>query len=430
MRLGESANDAAAAFGRPLDGIRILSLEQMQALPFATQLMARLGADVIKVEQAGRGDAGRLSSPMVTRENGETIGATFLRNNLDKRSVSVDLNVEQGRRIVLDLIGHVDVVAENLGPGKARRLGLDHASLEANHPGLIYLSVSGFGSDGLSPYERWPAYASVAEAMSGIYEYARVPHQPPVLSPTGGLGDSGTGLFGVIGVLAALRQRDATGLGQLVDISMLDAMVSLCDVSYNFSSLGLGRAPDEPVRLPIILTSCRSSDGWFLLQVGRVHQFERFARIIGHDEWLDDPLLADREGWSSHLEDVIRPALEVWAADLSAADAARKLAEGGIAAAPCTRPEDVVDDPHVVAHRMVVEIPRVDGVDQPVLVGGNPIKLSRMQEGPDRGVPLLGEHTTEVLVELLGVDRATVDGWIAEGIVRPAATAPDTGQDG
>jgi len=425
VRLGESANDAAAPFGRPLAGVRILSLEQMQALPYATQLMARLGADVVKVEQAGRGDAGRASSPAVTRENGEQIGATFLRNNMNKRSIAVDLHSAVGRDVVLDLVGHVDVVAENLGPGKARRLGLDHASLEPDHPGLVYLSISGFGSDGASPYEGWPAYASVAEAMSGIYEYSRLPHQPPILSPTGGLGDSGTGLFAVIGVLAALRQRDATGLGQLVDVSMLDAMVALCDVSYNFASLGLGRPPDEPMRVPIILTSCRCADGWFILQVGREHQFERLARIVGHDEWLDDPRLATRAGWSSNLDDVIQPALEAWASELTMTEAARRLAEAGLAAAPCTRPEAVVADPHVVQHRMVVEMPRTDGVAEPVLVGGNPIKLSRMQEGPDRQVPLLGEHTAEVLTELLGVDGATVAGWVADGVVQSAAPAPD-----
>jgi crotonobetainyl-CoA:carnitine CoA-transferase CaiB-like acyl-CoA transferase len=408
-----------------LDGIRILSLEQMQALPYATQLMARLGADVIKVEQAGRGDAGRHSSPAVTRENGETVGATFLRNNLDKRSVAVDLQSAAGRRVVLDLVGHVDVVSENLGPGKARRLGLDHASLEADHPGLVYLSISGFGSDGTSPYEGWPAYASVAEAMSGIYEYARLPHQPPVLSPTGGLGDSGTGLFGVIGVLAALRHRDTSGLGQLVDVSMLDAMVALCDVSYNFASLGLGRGADEPIRVPIILTACRCADGWIILQVGREHQFERFARVVDHDEWLTDPRLSTREGWSGHLEDVIRPALQEWAAGLTMADAAGRLAEAGLAAAPCTRPEAVAVDPHVVQHRMVVEVPRTDGVEQPVLVGGNPVKLSRMQEGPDRQVPLLGEHTAEVLVELLGIDDTTVQQWVAAGTVAVAGPGPD-----
>jgi crotonobetainyl-CoA:carnitine CoA-transferase CaiB-like acyl-CoA transferase len=423
VRLGESANDDAAPFGRPLDGIRVVSLEQMQALPFATQLLARLGADVVKVEQAGRGDAGRPSTPVVIRENGEGIGATFLRNNLNKRSVAVDLRSDQGRELVLDLCGTADVVCENLGPGKAARLGLDEPAVRGRHPRVVYLSISGFGSDGTSPYEGWPAYASVAEALCGIYEYARLPHQPPVLSPSGGLGDSGTGLFAVIGVLAALRHRDATGDGQHVDVSMLDAMVSLCDISYNYWSLGIRRGPDEPIRIPILLTSFRAADGWFILQVGREHQFERLAALVGRPEWLEDPRLADRTGWSDHLEDVIRPAVEAWAGGRTKFEAASELAGAGLAAAPCSRPEDVVVDPHVARRHMIVEIPRTDGVDQPVLVGGNPIKLSKMVEGPDRNVPLLGEHTAEVLADLLGVEGEAFDALLADGVVQVAAGA-------
>jgi len=425
MRLGETANDAAAPFGRPLDGVRVVSLEQMQALPSATQILARLGADVIKVEQAGRGDAGRTSTPAVIRENGESIGATFLRNNLNKRSVAIDLQSDRGRQLVLELCDSVDVVAENLGPGKARRLGLDYDAVSEGRDRLVYLSVSGFGSDGRSPYDRWPAYASVAEAMSGIYEYARLPHQPPVLSPTGGLGDTGTGLFAVIGVLAALRHRDATGLGQLVDVSMLDAMVSLGDISYNYWSMGVRRAPEQPMSMPIILTSFRASDGWFLLQVGREYQFGRLARVIGHPEWLDDPRLATRAGWAGHVDDVIRPAVEEWSGGRTMVEAARLLAEVGLAAAPCTRPEGVVTDPHVVLHNMLVEIDRTDGVDQPVLVAGNPVKLSRMVEGPDRDVPLLGADTRSVLGELLGLDGATLDSLAADGVVQVAAPVED-----
>ena len=134
MRLGETANDAARSFGRPLDGVRVIALEQMQALPFATQLMARLGAEVIKVEQVGRGEAGRAATPSLTRENGETIGATFLRNNLGKESVAIDLHSDRGRQLVLDLCGQADVVCENLGPGKAARLGLDYSAMQCRPP--------------------------------------------------------------------------------------------------------------------------------------------------------------------------------------------------------------------------------------------------------------------------------------------------------
>ncbi len=427
MRLGETANDAARSFGRPLDGVRVIALEQMQALPFATQLMARLGAEVIKVEQVGRGEAGRAATPSLTRENGETIGATFLRNNLGKESVAIDLHSDRGRQLVLDLCGQADVVCENLGPGKAARLGLDYSAISADHPRLIYLSVSGFGNDGGSPYEKWPAYASVAEAMSGIYEYSRRPHQPPIINPVGGLGDTGTGMFGVIGVLAALRHREATGLGQHVDVSMFDSMVSICDLAVNYWSMGQFRGPDEEFNLPLILDSFESSRGWFILQVVREHQFERLANLVGHPEWVNDDRFASRQGWRHHFEEVLRPAIEAWASDKTNFEAARILAENGLAAAPCNSAADVAADPHVSLRNMLVEVERTDGVDQPVLVAGNPIKMSRVAEGPERNVPLMGEHTGSILGSVLGLDEAAIEALISDGVVSRSKVRPQPG---
>lgn len=424
MRLGETANGKALMFGRPLDGVRVIALEQMQALPFATQLMARMGAEVIKVEQLGRGDAGRTATPSVTRENGEKVGATFLRNNLGKESVAVDLESDRGRELVLDLSAHADVVCENLGPGRANRLALDYAAMSERLPALIYLSISGFGNDGLSPYENWPAYASVAEAMTGIYEYSRRPGQSPIINPVGGLGDTGTGLFGVIGVLAALRHREATGWGQHVDVSMFDAMVSICDLAVNYWSMGQIRGPDEEFNLPLILDSFQSARGWFILQVVREHQFERLANLVGHPEWIIDPRFATRQGWRDHFEAVIRPAVEAWAADKDNHEAARAFAENGIAAAPCSSAPDVAADPHVALRNMLVELGRADGVDQPVLVAGNPIKMSRVAEGPESDVPQLGEHTTSVLGSVLGLDRKAIDELIGEGVISSSEAPP------
>ena len=235
-------------------------------------------------------------------------------------------------------------------------MGVDYETMSADHPELIYLSISGFGNDGLSPYEKWPAYASVAEAMSGIYEYSRRPHQPPVIAPVGGLGDTGTGMFGIIGVLAALRHRDATGLGQHVDVSMFDSMVSLCDLAVNYWSMGQRREPDEEQSLPLILDSFRSADGWFMVQVVREYQFERLANLVGHPEWTEEERFATRQGWRANLESVIRPAVELWAADKTKGEAASVLAGSGLAAAPCNDAADVVDDPHVAHRNMLVEL--------------------------------------------------------------------------
>jgi crotonobetainyl-CoA:carnitine CoA-transferase CaiB-like acyl-CoA transferase len=403
---------------QPLSGVRILALEQMQALPNATQLLARLGADVIKVEAPDRGDSGRAAQPAAVVNDGDvSVGATFLRNNSGKRSIAIDLKSERGRQLVLDLAGHVDVVAENLGPGRADRLGLSYADVSGANPAVVYLSISGFGATGDSPYATWPAYAAVAEAMSGIYEHARRAGQAPIVNPVGGLGDTGTGLFAVIGILAALRHRDRTGEGQFVDVSMFDAMLAMCDIVTNYWSMGVRRDPDSDLRSPVILDSFRAADGWLMLQVSRGHQFERFADLLGRPEWKDDERLATPWGWADHVDDMIRPAVEAWASTRSKMDAARELAEAGIAAAPCNGADDVVHDPHVLAHHMLVEIPRLDGVDQPVLAAGNPVKLSRMADAPSNRVPRLGEHTASVLGELLGLDGTAVEELRGAGVV-------------
>jgi formyl-CoA transferase len=399
MRLGDTANPQAASHGKPLDGVRILALEQMQALPYATQLLARLGAEVVKVEHPKGGDLGRGSQPAMTDPDGRSVGATFLRNNLNKRSICVDLKSDEGRQLVLDLAPRFDVVAENSKAGAMGRLGLAYTDIAAVHPKVIYLSISGFGNTIPSPYDAWPAFAPIVEAMSGIYEFKRRGDDPPLVAPVGALGDIGSGLYAVIGVLAALRHRDATGLGQHIDIAMLDAMVAMTDLVTNFWSLGLR---DGNVA-PLIMDGFRANDGWFIIQVGREPQFATLAELVGQPGWVTDPRFTDRRGWVEHLDDVIRPAVETWAADMTRLQACEAMSAAGIAAGPCFRDDEVVADEHVAARNMLVEMPRTDGVADPVLIPGNPVKLTNVSEGPETRVPWLGEHTDEVLTTELGL---------------------------
>jgi crotonobetainyl-CoA:carnitine CoA-transferase CaiB-like acyl-CoA transferase len=413
VRLGEVVNEGALPNGKPLDGVRILALEQMQALPFATQLLARLGADVIKVEHPDDGDLGRGALPAMDDPHGRRIGATFLRNNLNKRSVGIDLKDARGRELVLHLAGEADVLAENFKTGALDRLGLGYADVAARHPGLIYLSLSGFGA-GPSEYEGWPAFAPTVEAMSGIYEFKREGDRPPVVAPAGALGDIGTGLFATVGVLAALRQRDRTGQGQHVDVAMYDSLLALTDLVTNYWSMGL-----RTKGTPLIIDGFRASDGWFVVQVGRAYQFERLAELVGRPDWLTDDRLATPPQWREHLEDLIRPGIEAWAAGMTKLEAARALTDAGVAAGPCNAAPDVIADPQVARRHMLVEHPRVDGVDEPVLVPGMPIKLSGVVEGPDRRVPWLGEHTAEVLHDLLGLTDDELDALVADGVVSP-----------
>ncbi len=258
--------------------------------------------------------------------------------------------------------------------------------------------MSGFGNLLPSPYGSWPAYAPIAEAMGGFYEYRREENTPPAVSPAGALGDIGSSLFAAIGLLAALRERDRTGRGQHVDVAMFDAMIAMADIVPHFWSLGVrGKR-----RTPGIFDGFRAKDGWFVVQAVREHQLAQLARSIGHPEWLEDPRFATREGWREHMEDVVRPAVEAWAASRTKLEAATELAEQGIAAGPCYATEDLLRDPHVASHNMLLRIPRPDS-DEPMLVVGNPIKLSGSPERQPRRWPTLGQHTDEVLRAELGL---------------------------
>ena len=404
MKLGEVANAEAQRYGKPLEGVRILAAEQMQALPFGTQLLARLGADVVKVEHPGEGESGRGALPAMIDPTGRRAGATFLRNNLNKRSVGIDLKTPAGQELFKALAAHYDVVGENFKPGTMARMGLAYEDLAALYPRLIYVSVSGFGNTIASPYDSWAAYASIVEAMSGIYSFKQPADQPPVVGPVGALGDISSAIFSVIGTLAALRHRDQTGEGQYVDVAMLDAVIAMTDLVTNFWSMGVRQGSLGPL---LITDGFRAKDGWFVVQVGREHQFERLANMIGHPEWLDDPRFATREGWRVHLEEVLRPAIEGWAADRTKLEAARELNEAGIASGPVNSAPDVIDDPHVMARHMLVEVPRTDG-EPPYLMPGNPVKMTKVAEGPETRVPWVGEHTDEVLRAELGLDDAAL----------------------
>jgi crotonobetainyl-CoA:carnitine CoA-transferase CaiB-like acyl-CoA transferase len=238
--------------------------------------------------------------------------------------------------------------------------------------------------------------------------------ETPRPNPVGALGDISTALFATIGILAALRHRDATGEGQRVDIAMYDATVAMTDIVTNFGSLGKFRL-NEPKNA--ILDPFRASDGWFVLQLVREHQLERISQLVGHPEWVDDPRLATREGWAAHLEDMLRPAIEAWAADMTKLEAVEKLSAAGIASAPIQTAREVLVDPHLEGRHMLVEMERTDGVDRPVVIPGNPVKLSKMAEGPESRVPWVGEHTRAILADELGLDEAAIDALVADGVV-------------
>jgi crotonobetainyl-CoA:carnitine CoA-transferase CaiB-like acyl-CoA transferase len=407
-------SDNASTETLPLEGLRILAVEQMQAMPFGTQLLARMGADVVKVEHPKHGESGRGSLPSIQDSDGSQQGSTFLRNNLAKRSLGLDLKNPKGAELFKRLVPHYDVVVENFKPGTMERLGIGYETLAEIHPGLVYVAVSGFGSLRPTPYGSWPAYACVPEAMSGFYSFRPEPGRRPNIGVAGAIGDIGSGLFAMIGLLAAIQGRQRTGRGQKVDVAMLDAMISIMDMVAFGPSIGVH---DQSLKAwPGILQCFDASDGLFVLQVGREHQFEKLAEIIGKPEWLEDERFATREGWASNIEPVIRPAVEAWAADKTKLEASRILAEAGVVAGPSYEGHDLLVDPHVRSHDMICEVP-VEGRDEPVRVHGNPIKFSGSPEGPIDKWPLIGEHTTDLLRADLDCSDADIEALREDGVI-------------
>ena len=400
--------------GRPLAGVRVLALEQMQALPFATQLLARLGATVVKVENPVGGDLGRGSLPAMRDPYGRNVGATFLRNNLSKQSICIDLKSDAGRDLVLQLAPKFDIVAENFKGGALIKMGLGYDDIRRVHPGVIYLSISGFGNTVATPYSAWPAYAAVVESMSGLYDWYRPEGKPPTVSPVGALGDTASGVFGVVGILAALVQRQQTGLGQYIDVAMFDAMVSFADIVPNYASMG-EEAPHGAGQ-KMVLDGFESGVGWFVIQVGREPDFAKLARLVGHESWVDDPRFATRAGWREHIE-VIRSAVSQWASGMTNIEACHALAAAGVAAGPCLTAQQVMTDPHVAARNMLIRMPRTDGVEEPVITPGNPVKLSGSAEVAQTRVPWLGEHTDAVLTAELGLSADDLAALHADGVI-------------
>ena len=228
-------------------------------------------------------------------------------------------------------------------------------------------------------------------------------------------GDIGSGMFATIGVLAALRHREATGVGQYVDLSMYDAMVAMADLVPFMWSMGAG-LPQKGGGGFGIIEGYACKDGQFVIEVIREPQFKNLAKAIGHPEWCDDPRFEKRAQWDEYKESLFRPAIEAWARDKTKLEASFEMAAAGVAAGPSNEAADIRADEHVRRRDMLLEVDRPDA-EGPFLVVGNPVKLSRVSEGPLRSFPRLNQHTDEVLGETLGVDDAELSELRERGVI-------------
>ncbi|HEX2171216.1 MAG TPA: CoA transferase, partial [Dehalococcoidia bacterium] len=331
-RAGASEAAAPAATPRPLDGLRVLTVEQIIAGPFASLILAAFGADVIRIERPPNGDLYRNTPPYVENVHGRT-GSGLLANALNKRSLALDLQQEEAREIFRRLAARSDVVLENNRPGVMDRLGLGYHALREINPRLVYVSISGFGQKWASdsPYADWPAFDIVAQAMGGLMMRAGKTGDPPIY-PGLTLGDHYPGTMAVIGCLLALRWRDLTGEGQHVDISMLDATAVLLSTVFAQHSFD----PELPLRrnvataFPYGAFAC--ADGYFVVAVAGDAIWQRFCKILDRPDLYANPTLrlgADRVKRAGFISEII----ETWAAGKTALEASQACVAAGIPAA-------------------------------------------------------------------------------------------------
>src|SRR5512144_196742 len=390
-----------------LTGIRVVDLTNNQAGPSCGQMLAWLGADVIKVEEPGRGDVARYSQQ--DRPGADAL--FFLAFNANKRSLTLNLKHPDGKEVFRALLGAADVLLENFGPGVLERLGFGYPAVREINPRLVSASIKGFGSYG--PYAEYKSYEPIAQAMGGAMSVTGVADGPPTyMWPS--IGDSGTGMHCVIGILAALMQRHQTGKGQQVEVSMQDAVVNLIRVSLR-DHQRFGRAmprTGNQLGSGVPGTTYRCSPGGpndYVFIFVQQQMWHPLLRAMGRADLVGDPRYETGEArWQRKAE--VDAMVEAWTRERSKHEVMKILAGAGVPCGAVLDTGEVLTDPHLHARDMIVE------VEHPVrgryVTVGNPVKLS---DSPTAiaPAPLLGQHRREILKEL-GFADAEIDALQAE----------------
>lgn len=418
MTSPSSLNEVVGISGRgnikntgPLAGLKVFDLTRVLAGPTCVQMLADLGADVIKIEKPGAGDDTRGFAP--PRMPGTEESAYFVGVNRNKCSVTLDIGKPEGQAIARDLIAQCDILVENFKVGALAKYGLGYEQLHAKFPGLVYCSITGFGQTG--PYAARPGYDSLVQAMGGIMSLTGEPEGLPqkVGVP---VADLFAGLYGCIGVLAALRHKERTGEGQQVDIGMLDTHAAwLANQGMNFLATGenpprLGNQHPNIVPYQVFATM----DGFLVLSIGNDPTFARFCTHFGLPELPADPCFATNAARVANRQlvtDTLSPLLKAhptdwWIGQLEALK---------IGCGPINTLEEVFSDPQIIARDTVVEMDHASGATVKVIA--NPVRLSETPVSYRIAPPLLGQHTNEILRSWGGLDDDECAALREKGII-------------
>ena len=385
---------------KPLAGVRVLELARILAGPWAGQMLADLGADVIKVERKGAGDDTRgWGPPFVEGKDGKPIGSAYFHSaNRGKRSIELDFESEEGRRLVRKLAAQSDVLIENFKVGGLAKFCLDYESMKDECPRLIYCSVTGFGQDG--PYAKRAGYDLMAQGMAGLMDLTGMPEGEPTRIGIP-VSDIFTGCYSVIGILAALHEREKTGKGAYVDTALVDSTVGvLSNQALNYLVSGkvpkrIGNAHANIVPYQVFPTA----DGYAIVATGNDAQYVKFCNVLGVPELGQDPKYKDNVGRLTHREELIGR-LSALTEKMHRDDLLQKLEALGVPAGPINSVDQVFADPQVVHRGMKLDLPSpaaksgsIPGVRTPIVIDG-------WKAASEKPAPLLGEHTEEVLREI------------------------------
>ena len=405
----------------PLSHLTVLDLSRVLAGPWCTQLLADLGAEVIKIEKPGSGDDTRSWGPPFLkdgegRETGEA--AYYLACNRGKKSVAVDFTQSEGQAIVRDLARAADVIVENFKVGGLKKYGLDYASLSTVNPRLVYCSITGFGQTG--PYAERAGYDFMIQAMGGFMSVTGERDDVPGGGPQKAgiaVADLMTGMYAATAVLAAIAHREREGIGQYIDTSLFDtqiAMMATLDMNYLVSGTPPGRAGNAHQSIvPYQVFAC--ADGHLILAVGNDGQFARFCDAAGKPEWRADPRFATNAG-RVQRRDILVPMIAELMLERTQRDWLSALEVVGVPCGPINRLDQVFADPQAKARGMRIDLPHPLSGTVPQVA--NPLNFSATPLTYTQAPPLLGEHTEAVLAGRLGLSKQSLADLVARAVIQ------------
>jgi CoA:oxalate CoA-transferase len=394
----------------PLDGIRVLDLTQVLFGPFATMILSDLGAEVIKIERPKIGDIARGNGPLV-----RGLSSYFLSLNRGKKSVTLNLTTEQGVEVFLKLTKNADVLVQNFTPGTMEKLGLSYEKVREHNPKIIYVAGSGFGQYG--PYAEKSAFDIIIQAMGGIMSITGEEGGPPV-RPGASYGDIAAGLFLCIAILAALQERNTSGEGQFVDISMLDCQVTVLENAF-VRYLNTGEIPHAiGTRHPVIapFQAFQTKDGYIAvaLRGGVKDQWPLYCAAIDRVDIIDDPRF--RNGWlRTQNYEALKPILTEAMKAKTTREWVEELEQVGIPCGPVNTIDQVASDPQILAREMIIDVQHPDAGKFKVV--NTPFKFSRTPYKAERASPNLGEHTEDILSQLLGMTHKEISELEGLGVI-------------